>query len=84
MLSQQIAVPILLPMAVTVLTDNPLAEGDYYPGDLLHAVLQLPEQVWHGKARERHQLVEVLRATPLPNQDITDLCHAIGVFVAAR
>ena len=30
---QQIAVPILLPMAVAVLVDHPFAEGDYYPGD---------------------------------------------------
>jgi hypothetical protein len=43
MLGQQIAVPILLPMAVTVLADDLLAEGDYYPGDLLYAVVRLPE-----------------------------------------
>lgn len=56
MLGQQIAVPILLPMAVAVLLDDPFAEGDYYPGDLLSNVVRLPEQRWDG--------AEHLRLTP--------------------
>jgi hypothetical protein len=81
MLSQQIAVPILLPMAVAVLADNPLAEGDYYPGDVLDAVLRLPEQRWHGAERHRDRLIEVLRANPLPRDDVyADLRRAIAGF----
>jgi CDI immunity proteins len=38
MLGQRIGVPILLPIAAAVLADDPLAEGDYFPGDLLHSV----------------------------------------------
>jgi hypothetical protein len=34
MLSQQIGVSTLLPSAVDVLLRDPLAEGDYYAGDL--------------------------------------------------
>jgi CDI immunity proteins len=82
MLGQQIAVPILLPMAVTVLADDPLAEGDNYPGDLLYAVVRLPESAWRGAARHRDRLVKVLRATPLPDEDLhTDLRHAVAAFV---
>lgn len=82
MLGQQIAVPILLPMAVTVLADDPLAEGDDYPGDLLYAVVRLPESAWHSAARHRDRLVEVLRATPLPDEDVhTYLRHAVAAFV---
>ncbi|WP_204007841.1 contact-dependent growth inhibition system immunity protein [Virgisporangium aurantiacum] len=40
------AVPILLPLAVDMLVDNPLAEGDFYPGDLLVTVLGLPSSTW--------------------------------------
>jgi hypothetical protein len=82
MLGQQIAVPILLPMAVTVLADNPLAEGDYYPGDLLYTVVRLPEQQWHGAEPHRQRLVEVLRGTSLPNAVLhVDLRHAVAAFI---
>lgn len=65
MLGQQIAVPVLLPIAVAALIEDPLAEGDYYPGDLLYNVVRLPEQEWRGAARLRERLIEVLLATPL-------------------
>lgn len=82
MLSQQIAVPILLPMAVAVLADDPLAEGDYYPGDLLYAVLRLPSPHWDDASRERDRLTEVLRATPLPTDDVyDDLRRAVAAFL---
>jgi hypothetical protein len=82
MLGQQIAVPILLPMAVTVLADNPFAEGDYYAGDLLEAVIRLPGAAWQGGARLRDRLVEVLRTTPLPDEGVdTGLRHAITTFI---
>ncbi|MBO0728546.1 MAG: hypothetical protein J2P57_04755 [Acidimicrobiaceae bacterium] len=82
MLGQHIAVPILLPIAVTVLADNPLAEGDYYPGDLLYAVLQLPEPAWQNAAHNRERLVELLRATPPPDQSVhADLRRAIAAFI---
>lgn len=82
MLGQQIAAPILLPMAVTVLAEDPLAEGDYYPGDLLHNVVRLSEPDWHGAEGLRDRLVEILRATPLPDHGIpADLRHAVGQFL---
>jgi hypothetical protein len=52
MLGQQIAVPILLPMALAVLREDPLAEGNYYPGDLLLAVLRLPDDVWRDREED--------------------------------
>lgn len=40
MIGQNIGLAHLLPRAINVLLKNPLAQGDYYPGDLLHAVLR--------------------------------------------
>jgi hypothetical protein len=81
MLGQQIAVPILLPRAVSVLADDPLAEGDYYPGDLLYTVLRLPEHEWRGAERHRQRLIEVLRAASLPSDDLhADLRSAVAAF----
>jgi len=82
MLGQRIAVPILLPMAVAVLADDPLAEGDFYAGDLLGAVARLPGNDWHGAARQREQLVAVLRRTPLPDEYLPmDVRRAVAAFI---
>ncbi|MFI5929327.1 contact-dependent growth inhibition system immunity protein [Micromonospora sp. NPDC051543] len=60
MLGQQIGVSALLPRAVNVLLRDPLAEGDYYPGDLLANVLRLPGPAWLRLRVERKRLATVL------------------------
>ena len=47
MIGQQFSLPTLVPMALECLKDKPLAEGDFFPGDLLKAMVQLDED-WHG------------------------------------
>ena len=46
MLGQKFSVIYLLPLAIEALEKNPLAEGDFYPGDLLQSVLLLPKEEW--------------------------------------
>ncbi|MEU7798569.1 contact-dependent growth inhibition system immunity protein [Micromonospora arborensis] len=60
MLGQEIGVPALLPRAVQVLLRDPLAEGAYYPGDLLSNVMRLPDSAWPSLRAERRQLATVL------------------------
>ena len=48
MVGQQIALPHLVPQAVAVLEGNPLAQGDFYPGDLLQAVLRVDPSYWQA------------------------------------
>jgi hypothetical protein len=48
LLGQDVGTEVLLPYALTVLERNPFAEGDYYPGDLLSAVLTLPLEHWQA------------------------------------
>ena len=43
MIGQQIGLPYLMPLAVAALERDPLAEGDYYPGDLLANVIDARE-----------------------------------------
>ena len=50
MIGQQISLPILVPLALERLEDEPLAEGRYYPGDLLGAVLKIDERFWSNHA----------------------------------
>lgn len=60
MLGQQIGVSTLLPLAVQVLLRDPLAEGDYGPGDLLFHVLRLPDSAWSNLGAERERLVSTV------------------------
>lgn len=46
LLGQAIGVTYLVPLALEILDANPLARGDFYPGDLLCSVLGLDSQVW--------------------------------------
>ncbi|MEV6195685.1 contact-dependent growth inhibition system immunity protein [Streptomyces sp. NPDC051920] len=46
LIRQDIGLAVLLPLAVEVLRDNPLAEGHMYEGDLLCAVLTRTPAVW--------------------------------------
>ncbi|WP_327188286.1 contact-dependent growth inhibition system immunity protein [Streptomyces sp. NBC_01334] len=46
LIGQDIGLRYLLPLALEVLRDNPMAEGDMYEGDLLSAVLTRNPAVW--------------------------------------
>jgi CDI immunity proteins len=55
LLGQRIAPAVLVPLALDVLERDPLAEGDYYPGDLLVALLRTPAEygIQHPDQAER-------------------------------
>lgn len=70
MLGQQIGTAVLLPRALGILLTDPLAEGDFFPGDLLGAVLRLPDPAWSGLNAQRRRLLRVLRGLlPRPGVD---------------
>ncbi|MEV6321404.1 contact-dependent growth inhibition system immunity protein [Nocardia sp. NPDC051787] len=46
LLGQREGVGVLVPRTLDLLEQDPLAEGDYYPGDLLVATLQISEDYW--------------------------------------
>ncbi|MBI4941662.1 MAG: hypothetical protein HY830_13025 [Actinobacteria bacterium] len=83
LLGQQLGVFHLLPRAVAVLLDDPLAEGDFYPGDLLTAVMRLTADHWHAYPSHRTALVE--RVAGVRREDVAAaLADAIRVFVGAQ
>jgi hypothetical protein len=78
MLGQRVSVPILLPLAVDMLADNPLAEGDFYPGDLLTTVLKLPSSTWMNLPDERQRLTAAIAAVDLDLADLLpEVLHAV-------
>jgi hypothetical protein len=75
MLGQEIAVPILLPLAVDVLAADPHAEGDHYPGDLLWAVLRLPASAWSAMPEVRQRLAAAVAVVDLDDAHLPEGAH---------
>ncbi|MGE7390773.1 contact-dependent growth inhibition system immunity protein [Streptomyces sp. NPDC004126] len=46
LVSQQVALRYVLPLAVRLLLEDPLLDAHFYGGDLLHAVLRAPATTW--------------------------------------
>ena len=53
LLGQKIGLKFLLPKAIAILQNDILAEGDYYPGDLLANVLRLDKEDWKNNPNQR-------------------------------
>ncbi|MGW8877668.1 contact-dependent growth inhibition system immunity protein [Streptomyces mirabilis] len=67
LIGQDIGLPYLLPLALEVLRDSPMAEGDMYEGDLLSAVLTRNPAVWtESSVLGRELRVIVAELTDLP------------------
>jgi hypothetical protein len=67
LLGQQVGVDVLLSRALDVLKRDPLTEGDFYPGDLLAAVLRLPQSYWQehsGLAEEVKAVLDSIEELP--------------------
>ncbi|WP_405594128.1 contact-dependent growth inhibition system immunity protein [Streptomyces sp. NBC_01410] len=66
---QNVGLPFLLPLAVEVLLDNPMAEGNFYEGDLLSAVTTRDPDSWSTFPHLARELATVLsRLTDLPGE----------------
>jgi hypothetical protein len=46
LIGQNVSLNFLLPLAIDVLEKNPMAEGDFYAGDLLHSVVIVDASFW--------------------------------------
>jgi len=56
LISQNIGLVVLVPLALNFLKVNILAEGNLYPGDLLESVISRDCKYWQ---RNRNQLIEI-------------------------
>jgi len=86
LLGQSIGVPTLVPLALRVLDGDPLAEGDFYPGDLLAAVLRLDAAYWTAHPEERTELAGIAgRVDPTADELAgTEVPSLIAAFLAGR
>ncbi|CAM5354921.1 contact-dependent growth inhibition system immunity protein [Streptomyces hirsutus] len=79
LIGQDIGLPHLLPLALEVLRENPMAEGHMYEGDLLSAVLTRNPAVWTESSELGRELrVIISKLTDLP----PDLQQKVERFLA--
>jgi hypothetical protein len=67
---QRVGFPLILALALDRLRADPLIEADYYPGDVLAALVRLDEKDWAGKDDLRARLAELFtRAMESSSED---------------
>src|SRR5690606_2937176 len=59
MIGQNIGLEFLIPLALDVLKDNILAEGDFYEGDLLNSVLTSDRKYWEKSTEFWRTLIDL-------------------------
>jgi hypothetical protein len=77
--SQEIGLEVLVPLALAVVERELLAGGDFYPGDLLSALLRAPAEYWRSHSEQAARL----RAVEMDDPDEEDLLGEISAFRAA-
>lgn len=63
MIGQKISLLFLVPLALERLQEDPLVEANYYPGDLLNVLLDVPETFWSVHTDMRDVLCQVIAKT---------------------
>ncbi|EFL06945.1 MULTISPECIES: contact-dependent growth inhibition system immunity protein [Actinomycetes] len=73
LLGQHVGVPFLVPRALAMLEQDPLCEGDLYPGDLLASTLRVPVSHWRANHDHLDRLERVLAAIDPATEDFDRL-----------
>jgi hypothetical protein len=69
MIGQNIGLPYLMPIAFERLEEDPLAAGDFYPGDLLDAVRRVRPEFWEINPGAIPVLEAIVaRLSPIPDE----------------
>jgi hypothetical protein len=67
LIGQQIGLEYLIPVALDFLLENPLVQGDFYPGDLLNNVLMVNYLFWENNLDLKDKLDLIIQqALPVP------------------
>lgn len=71
-ITQQVGFPFVLELAIERLRPDPLLEADFYPGDVLAALVRLDEQDWAGRNDLREALAKLFRQAMTQSSDEAD------------
>lgn len=70
--SQRVGAPFILDVAFQRLTRDPLLDANFYPGDLLSALIRAKDDLWAKRAHLRSQLAELYAYAMAQPIDATD------------
>ena len=74
-ITQHRALNTLLPRAFEIVEADPFAEGDYYAGDLLIAITQVPRQSWQEHSELQARAKRVVAAAIARLADVDEIDH---------
>lgn len=67
LISQKIGLDVLVPRTLTLLEQNPLLEGDFYPGDVLAATLKIPSSYWSANPSQLTRIKHIIASLDSPD-----------------
>jgi len=72
MIGQGIGLRYLVPLALEVVEQDPLAEGDFYPGDLLGSMLRVDAEFWGREKKWRDRILALLQRLPAVPKELSE------------
>jgi len=67
LISQKIGLDVLVPRTLTMLEQNPLLEGDFYPGDVLATTLKIPPSYWSANPGQLTRIRHIVASLDSPD-----------------
>jgi hypothetical protein len=80
MIGQRFSLEFLIPLALERLHVEPLAEGAFYPGDLLAAVLRAGAGFWQQRPDFRDKVAQIASSAVPRSEDMEDVVDAYAQF----
>jgi hypothetical protein len=78
LIAQGIGHDVLIPRTLTLLEHNPLLEGDFFPSDVLAAILKAPRSYWAANPNQATRVEHIVAA--LDDGTTADLKSEIDNF----
>lgn len=79
LIAQRVGLAVLVPRLLPYLERDPYLEADYYPGDLLVAVLRAPTTHWQKYPQQRARVEQITASITDPDEQLKadiDAFHA--------
>lgn len=83
MIGQQIGLETLIPLALGMLDQQPLAAGDLYPGALISAVAEAPGEYWTAHPEQRATVTAIIARIDPAELTVPELAAALTRFQSA-
>jgi hypothetical protein len=70
LVAQHVGLDVIVPLTLNRLEEQPLLEGDFYPGDVLVAVLRVPPSYWSANPAQMARLKRIIASIDKPDPEL--------------